>query len=112
MKEFGWNMTVYAIAVAMERNPTFAKACVREGHEICAHGYRWLDIWEYGLEEDKEYIRKTLLKLEEVTGKWCQGSPRCMQRLTSSRRISCWCILWQRHTKHGQPSADCMERIG
>lgn len=68
MKEFGWNMTVYAIAVAMERNPTFAKACVREGHEICAHGYRWLDIWEYGLEEDKEYIKKTLLKLEEVTG--------------------------------------------
>jgi len=74
MKEFGWNMTIYAVAVAMERNPSWAKACVREGHEICAHGYRWLDIWDYGLQEDKEYIRKTLLKLEEVTGEFPDGA--------------------------------------
>ena len=38
MKEFGWNMTIWAIAKAMERNPDFARACVREGHEIGAHG--------------------------------------------------------------------------
>jgi peptidoglycan/xylan/chitin deacetylase (PgdA/CDA1 family) len=37
-KEFGWQITIYAIAQAMERNPKFAKACVREGHEIAAHG--------------------------------------------------------------------------
>jgi len=40
MKECGWNTTTFAIAVAMARNPTFASECVREGHEICAHGYR------------------------------------------------------------------------
>jgi peptidoglycan/xylan/chitin deacetylase (PgdA/CDA1 family) len=38
MKEFGWNMTIYAIAKAMERNPSFSKACIKEGHEIAAHG--------------------------------------------------------------------------
>ncbi|MBE7181566.1 MAG: polysaccharide deacetylase family protein [Terriglobus roseus] len=38
MKEFGWQMTIWAVAKAMERNPPFAKACVREGHEIGAHG--------------------------------------------------------------------------
>ena len=38
MEEFGWKMTLWAIAKAMERNPAFAKACVREGHEIGAHG--------------------------------------------------------------------------
>jgi peptidoglycan/xylan/chitin deacetylase (PgdA/CDA1 family) len=43
MKEFGWKMTIYAIAKAMERNQGFAKACVREGHEIAAHGmFDWL----------------------------------------------------------------------
>jgi peptidoglycan/xylan/chitin deacetylase (PgdA/CDA1 family) len=68
MKEFGWNMTLWAIAVAMERNPTFAKACVREGHEIGAHGYRWLDIWDYSLEDDKAYIKKTCKALEAATG--------------------------------------------
>jgi peptidoglycan/xylan/chitin deacetylase (PgdA/CDA1 family) len=70
MKEFGWNMTLWAIAVAMERNPTFAKACVREGHEIGAHGYRWLDIWDYSLEEEKAYIKKTCQALEAATGKF------------------------------------------
>lgn len=68
MKEFGWNMTLWAIAVAMERNPTFAKACVRDGHEIGAHGYRWLDIWDYSLEDDKAYIKKTCKALEAATG--------------------------------------------
>ena len=68
MKEFGWNMTLWAIAVAMERNPTFAKACVREGHEIGAHGYRWLDIWDYSLEDDKAYIKQTCKALEAATG--------------------------------------------
>lgn len=38
MREFGWHMTVWAVARAMERNPPFAKALVREGHEIGAHG--------------------------------------------------------------------------
>lgn len=37
-KEFGWNITIYAIAKAMERNPPFAKYCVENGHEIAAHG--------------------------------------------------------------------------
>lgn len=69
MKEFGWNMTLWAIAVAMERNPTFAKACVRDGHEIGAHGYRWLDMWNYSFEEDKAYIKKSCQALEAATGK-------------------------------------------
>jgi peptidoglycan/xylan/chitin deacetylase (PgdA/CDA1 family) len=68
-KEFGWNFTTYAIAVALEKNPKFAKALVRDGHEIAAHGYRWLDIWEYGLEEDKAYIAKTLTALRDASGK-------------------------------------------
>lgn len=67
-KEFGWNFTTYAVAVALNKNPTFAKALVRDGHEIAAHGYRWLDVWDYSLDEDKEYIKKTLLLLKEVTG--------------------------------------------
>ena len=74
MKEFGWEMTLWAVAVDMERNPTFAKACVRDGHEIGAHGYRWLDLWEYSFEEDKEYIKKTCRALEAATGEFPVGA--------------------------------------
>ena len=57
----------------MQLNPTFAKACVRDGHEIATHGLRWLDIWEYDLQADREYITKSLLALKEVTGEMPVG---------------------------------------
>jgi hypothetical protein len=43
-------------------NPAFAKACVRDGHEIAAHGERWLDLWEPGLgvEAENEGIRRAV----------------------------------------------------
>ncbi|KAF2644566.1 glycoside hydrolase/deacetylase [Massarina eburnea CBS 473.64] len=73
MKEFGWNMTLWAIAKAMERNPEFAKACVREGHEIGAHGLRWIQTWDYSLEDDKKYIRDTWEALYKATGEMPVG---------------------------------------
>ncbi|CBF82883.1 hypothetical protein AN3354.2 [Aspergillus nidulans FGSC A4] len=73
-KEFNWNFTTYAVAVALQKNPKFAKALVREGHEIAAHGYRWLDIWEYTPEQEREYINKTLKVLKEVSGEMPVGA--------------------------------------
>lgn len=57
----------------MEKNPTFAKACVRDGHEIACHGYRWLDIWDMTLDEDRENIKKACLSLEKSTGEFPVG---------------------------------------
>ncbi|GAB7366741.1 hypothetical protein MBLNU230_g0696t2 [Neophaeotheca triangularis] len=73
-KEFGWRFTTYAVAVALKKNPNFAQALVRDGHEIAAHGLRWLDVWEYELEEDKKYIKDTLTMLEQVTGVMPKGA--------------------------------------
>ncbi|KAF2499366.1 chitin deacetylase 1, partial [Lophium mytilinum] len=72
-KELGWQITIYAIAQAMERNPKFAKACIREGHEIAAHGLRWLEFWDYSLEDDKKYIKDTCLALKAATGEMPVG---------------------------------------
>ena len=60
--------------MALQKNPKFAKALVREGHEIAAHGYRWLDIWEYTPEQEREYINKTLKVLKEVSGEMPVGA--------------------------------------
>ncbi|KAI1337792.1 glycoside hydrolase/deacetylase [Xylariaceae sp. FL0016] len=73
-REFGWNFTTFAIATALQKNPRFARALVRDGHEIAAHGYRWLDIWDYDLEQDKAYIKKCILALKEVTGEMPSGA--------------------------------------
>jgi peptidoglycan/xylan/chitin deacetylase (PgdA/CDA1 family) len=73
-KEFNYNWTTYAVAQAMQVNPKFAKACVRDGHEIATHGLRWLDIWDYDLEKEKEYIIQSLKVLKEVTGEMPVGA--------------------------------------
>ena len=39
----GLPLTVFAVGMAAERNPAVIEAMVADGHEICSHGYRWLD---------------------------------------------------------------------
>ncbi|GIT54357.1 MAG: hypothetical protein Ct9H300mP16_15170 [Pseudomonadota bacterium] len=40
-------ITLFAVAMALERNPQVAEAAVKAGHEICSHGYRWIDYRDY-----------------------------------------------------------------
>lgn len=39
-KEFGWKITIFAVARAVELNPEFGRYCVETGHEIANHGLR------------------------------------------------------------------------
>ena len=49
-------VTVYASAVALERNRDVA-AWIREaGHEACAHGWRWEQAWRLDRDEEKQRI--------------------------------------------------------
>ncbi|OQV09510.1 hypothetical protein CLAIMM_13624 [Cladophialophora immunda] len=73
-KEFGYQWTTYAVAQAMQLNPTFAKACVRDGHEMATHGLRWLDIWDYDLQREKDYIVQSLKALKDVSGEMPVGA--------------------------------------
>ena len=36
-------LTIFAVAMALERHPQVAEAALQAGHEICSHGYRWID---------------------------------------------------------------------
>lgn len=72
-KEFGWSITIYAVARAMELNPNFGKYCLQTGHEIANHGMRWLEFWDYDLEADKQYVKDSCNKLKQVTGEFPVG---------------------------------------
>ena len=39
----GVPLTVFAVAMALERNPKVAEVALEDGHEICSHGYRWIN---------------------------------------------------------------------
>jgi putative urate catabolism protein len=75
----GYNVpvTVYGIAMALERNLEAVEAMIGAGWEIASHGYRWID-YQYVPEEiEREHIRQAIAIHTRVTGTpplgWYQG---------------------------------------
>ena len=48
-------VTFFAIAMALERNPFVAEAAMKAGHEICSHGWRWIDYQYLSEEIEREH---------------------------------------------------------
>ena len=67
-REFGVGSTVMACGVALERNPEAARAIVRDGHEICGHGYKWRGLVGMTAEEQRAEIRRCVDSIEETAG--------------------------------------------
>jgi len=60
--------TFFATAKTLETSPDAAKEIVKRGHEICSHGYRWIEHFTLTREEEREVIRKAVASIEELTG--------------------------------------------
>jgi len=61
-------VTVYAVAMAMERNPDAIAAMIDAGWEIASHGYRWIDYQYVSEETEREHIRTAIEIHTRVTG--------------------------------------------
>lgn len=65
--------TFTAAALALERAPELASAIVAGGHEVCAHGYRWIHQFPMDEATERAFIRKAIVSLEKTTGRRPQG---------------------------------------
>ncbi|MEM1242861.1 MAG: allantoinase PuuE [Cyanobacteria bacterium P01_H01_bin.26] len=61
-------VTVYAVAMALERNPEAGKAMVEAGWEVASHGYRWIDYQYVGEDTEREHIRQAIAIHTQVVG--------------------------------------------
>ncbi len=61
-------LTVFAVAMALERNPAAAKAMVAAGHEIASHGWRWIDYQFVDEAEEREHIRLAVESIARMSG--------------------------------------------
>ena len=61
-------ITVYACAVALERNREVAAWLKEAGHEPCSHGWRWEEVWQLTREEEADHIRRAIELIEETCG--------------------------------------------
>ena len=61
-------VTVYAVAMALERNPDAGKAMVDADWEVASHGYRWIDYQYASAETERDHIRKAIEIQTQVIG--------------------------------------------
>ena len=61
-------VTVYGIAMAMERNPDVVNAMLEAHWEIASHGYRWIDYQFVPEETEREHMAKAIDIHERLTG--------------------------------------------
>jgi putative urate catabolism protein len=70
-------LTVFGVAMAMERNPAAVDAMMEAGWEIATHGYRWIDYQRVPEDLEREHIARAIEIQTSLTGKrplgWYQG---------------------------------------
>jgi allantoinase len=62
-------LTVFAVGMAMERNPEAVQAMLNADWEIASHGYRWKDYQFVDPEVEREDLKKAISVHEKLTGK-------------------------------------------
>jgi len=67
-REFDMPVTVFAVAMALERHPDACAAMLATGHEIASHGWRWIDHQNMPADEEREHIRRAVEILTRLTG--------------------------------------------
>ena len=66
--ERGLPMTVFACALALERNAPAAAAIRGAGHDICCHGWRWVEHFKLDEATEREHIRRAVESLRRTMG--------------------------------------------
>ena len=61
-------LTVYAVAMALERHPEAGKAMVEAGWEVASHGYRWIDYQYVSAAIEREHIQQAIAIHTQVIG--------------------------------------------
>ena len=61
-------VTVFAVGMAVERYPDPIQALHDAGHEICSHGYRWIDYQYVDKNTEREHLQRSIRIIEKATG--------------------------------------------
>ena len=71
--------TVYAVGMALERNPEVAAALARSGFEVACHGERWIDYQFVPQEIERAHMLRNIATVARLIGRkpvgWYTGRP-------------------------------------
>ena len=61
-------LTIFAVAMAAARNPNVIEAALADGHEIAAHGWRWINYHGVSIDEERAHMQKAVSILQDICG--------------------------------------------
>jgi peptidoglycan/xylan/chitin deacetylase (PgdA/CDA1 family) len=61
-------LTVFGVAMALQRHPELTQAFVDQGHEIACHGWRWIHHQHMAEAEERAHIETGTRIIRELTG--------------------------------------------
>ncbi|MCK4866399.1 MAG: allantoinase PuuE, partial [Alphaproteobacteria bacterium] len=61
-------ITLFAVAMALDRNQLVAETALANGHEICSHGYRWIDYRSTPVDVEREHMHKAIEIITRIAG--------------------------------------------
>jgi peptidoglycan/xylan/chitin deacetylase (PgdA/CDA1 family) len=98
--------TVFAVGMALERNPQACKAMMEANWEVASHGYRWLDYQNVDEDTEREHITRTIEIHKHLLGKrpvgMYQGKVRWLVAVLTKH--ACFYYYSEPHTKANRNS--------
>ena len=61
-------LTVFGVAMALQRHPEVCAALVELGHEIACHGWRWISYQDVSEAVEREHMALAMKTITELTG--------------------------------------------
>ena len=76
LREFeqrGLPLTLFGVAMALERHPDVAAACQALGHEVACHGWRWIHYQTVDEAIEREHMVRAMAVMERLLGERPRG---------------------------------------
>ena len=72
-------ITIFGVAMALERNPEICEAIINGDYEVASHGWRWIDYQNIKKSVEKKHMQLSIKAIKKIFGKrplgWYTG--RC-----------------------------------
>lgn len=67
-RDRGIKVTIFGVAMALQRNPEVVATILADKHEIASHGWRWISYQDVGIQTERKHMKMAVDALTELTG--------------------------------------------
>ena len=66
-------LTIFGVAMALQRHPDLVEEFMAQGHEIACHGLRWIHYQDMPEDQEREHLQQAIEIMKSLTGEKPKG---------------------------------------